>query len=147
MNTAQSFTAVLDGRKHKVRNLWQRGDIFYARLKITYPGEEVPKMRRVLLKAKTVSEATKELRELQVKRDKGKTIVRGRTPTLKEYGQKYIDRLFKGNRKRPATITSENGHFTSGPGSLASNGSTESPRGRFSGHWTNAPPMESTTHV
>ena len=102
---------VYNGRKRKVRSLWQRGGTFYARLKITYPGEEEAKVRRVPLKAKTVPEATKELRALQVKRDKGQTIVRERTPTLKEYGQKYIDRLFTGNRKRPKTITSENGHL------------------------------------
>ena len=105
------FIPVYNGRKRKVRSLWQRGGTFYARLKITYPGEEEAKVRRVPLKAKTVPEATKELRELQVKRDKGQTIVRERTPTLKEYGQKYIDRLFTGNRKRPKTITSENGHL------------------------------------
>ena len=111
MNTANSFTPVDDSRKRKVRNLWQRGDIFYARLKITYPGEEEAKVRRVPLKAKTVPEATRELRELQVRRDKGQTITRSRTPTLMEYGQKYINRLFTGNRKRPKTITSEKGHL------------------------------------
>ncbi len=100
MNTAQSFTPVLDSRKRKVSNLWQRGDIFYARLKITYPGEEVPKMRRVPLKAKTVPEATKELRELQVKRDKGQTMTRTHS-NLEEYGQKYIDRLFTGTASGP----------------------------------------------
>jgi integrase len=105
------FMPVYNGRKRKVRSLSQRGGTFYARLKITYPGEEEAKVRRVPLKAKTVPEATKELRALQVKRDKGQTIVRERTPTLKEYGQKYIDRLSVGNRKRPATITSESGHF------------------------------------
>ena len=37
MNT-QQFTPVLDGRKRKVRSLWQRGDMYYARIKIAYPG-------------------------------------------------------------------------------------------------------------
>ena len=74
-------------------------------------GEEA-KVRRVPLKARTVPEAVRELRGLQVKRDKGQTIVRERTPTLEEYGQKYIDRLFTGNRKRPRTISSENGHLS-----------------------------------
>jgi len=111
MNTAKSFTPVFDGRKRKVRNLWQRGDIFYARLKIPYPGEETPKVRRIPLKAKTVPSAIKELRELQVKRDKGKTVVRGNTPTLAEYSEKYIDRLYEGNRKRLKTISSEKGHL------------------------------------
>ena len=46
MNTAKSFTSVLDGRKRKVRNLWQRGDRYYARIKIAYPGEDRAKTRR-----------------------------------------------------------------------------------------------------
>ena len=79
------FIPVHDGRKRKVRSLWQRGDTFYARLKITYPGEEEAKVRRVPLKARTVPEAIKELRALQVKRDKGQTIVRERTPTLNNF--------------------------------------------------------------
>ena len=110
MNTAKSFTSVLDGRKRKVRSLWQRGDTFYARLKIAYPGEEEAKVRRVPLKAKTVPEAAKELRELQVKRDKGRTITRERTPTLANFATCYIDRLYAGNRKRLGTIVGESGH-------------------------------------
>jgi len=39
---------VYNGRKRKVRSLSQRGGTFYARLKITYPGEEEAKVRRVL---------------------------------------------------------------------------------------------------
>ena len=49
---------VYNGRKRKVRSLSQRGGTFYARLKITYPGEEEAKVRRVPLKARTVPEAT-----------------------------------------------------------------------------------------
>ena len=105
MNTNRSFTPVLYGRKRKVRNLWQRGDIFYARIKIPYPGEETPKVRCIPLKAKTIPSAVKELLELQVKRDKGKTVVRGNTPTLAEYSEKYIDRLYEGNRKQLKTGT------------------------------------------
>jgi len=110
MNKAQSFTPVLDGRKRKVRGLWHRGNRFYGRLKIAFPGEDAPKVRRVPLKAITVAAANKELRELHVSRDKGKRITRERTPTLAEYGQQYIDRLYAGSRKRPRTISSESGH-------------------------------------
>ena len=85
MNTAKSFTSVLDGRKRKVRNLWQRGDRFYARIKIAYPGEDRAKTRRVPLKAGNVTAAVKELRELLVKRDKGRTITRERTQTLADF--------------------------------------------------------------
>jgi hypothetical protein len=68
MNKARSFTPVLDSRKRKLRNLWQRGGRYYARIKIAYPGEEVPKTRRVPLKAGNVTEAVTELRQLLVKR-------------------------------------------------------------------------------
>ena len=111
MNTSGIYTPVLDGRKRKVRSLWQRGGKYYARLKIAYPGEETPSVRRIPLKATTVPEATKELRNLQVMRDKGQTVVRGRTPTLAEFAQQYIERLHMGNRKRPKTISSECGHL------------------------------------
>ena len=47
---------------------------------------------------------------MQVKRDKGQTITRERTPTLAEFANLYIERLYAGNRKRPDTIVSENGH-------------------------------------
>ena len=111
MNTSTSYTPVIDGRKRKVRSLWQRGGKYYARLKIAYPGEETPSVRRIPLKATTVPEATKELRNLQVMRDKGQTVVRGRTPTLAEFAKQYIERLHMGNRKRPKTISSECGHL------------------------------------
>ena len=40
MNKALTFTPVFDSRKRKLRNLWQRGDRYYARIKIAYPGED-----------------------------------------------------------------------------------------------------------
>ena len=96
MSTSRSFTPVYDSRKRKVRNLWQRGGKFYARLKIAYPGEDAPVVRRVPHKAATVVGATKELRELQVRRDQGKSTVRGRTPLLKVYATEYIHRIEEG---------------------------------------------------
>ena len=71
MNKPRSFTPVFDSRKRKLRNLWQRSDRFYARIKIAYLGEDGAKTRRVPLKAGNVTEAAKELRGLLVKRDKG----------------------------------------------------------------------------
>ena len=110
MNKARSFTPVFDSRKRKLRNLWQRGDRYYARIKIAYPGEDRAKTRRVPLKAGNVTEAVKELRELLVKRDKGRTITRERTQTLADFAACYIDRLYAGNRKRLGTIVGESGH-------------------------------------
>ena len=62
------------------------------------------------LKAGNVTEAVKELRELLVKRDKGRTITRERNQTLADFAACYIDRLYAGNRKRLGTIVGESGH-------------------------------------
>ena len=45
MNKERSFTPVFDSRKRKLRNLWKRGDRYYARIKIAkalrdFHGEE-----------------------------------------------------------------------------------------------------------
>ena len=58
MNKALTFTPVFDSRKRKIRNLWQRGDRYYARIKIAYPGEDRAKTRRVPLKAREFHIAT-----------------------------------------------------------------------------------------
>ena len=110
MVNARQFTPVLDGRKRKVKSLWKRGEMYYARLKIAYPGEDFPKTRRIPLKAKSVPAAIRELRELQVKRDKRQVTTRERTPTLAEFADLYIERLHAGNRKAHDTIVSEKGH-------------------------------------
>jgi hypothetical protein len=34
-NASTPFVKVLDGRKQPIRNLWQRGNTFYARLTVT----------------------------------------------------------------------------------------------------------------
>ena len=39
------FMPVYDGRNAKIRGLWKRGDKFYARLSIAYPGEDHPKVK------------------------------------------------------------------------------------------------------
>ena len=104
------FIQVIDGRNAKIRGLWKRGDIFYARLKITYPGEDRAKVRRVPLKAATVPEARKEQRKLMIARDQGKSVTRERTPNLGEFAGEYIDRLMTSGRKRWETIKSERTH-------------------------------------
>ena len=101
---------VYDGRNAKIRGLWKRGDKFYARLSIAYPGEDHPKVRRVPLKAANLTDARKEQRQLMVSRDTGETITRGRTPTLAEFADKYIEWLRVGNRKRMGTIKTERTH-------------------------------------
>ena len=104
------FIQVIDGRNAKIRGLWKKGDKFYARLKITCPGEDHPKVRRVPLKAATVPEARKEQRKLMVARDQDKSVTRERTPTLGEFAGEYIDWLMASGRKRREKIKSERTH-------------------------------------
>ena len=114
----QEFKPVYDGRKAKIKGLWKRGDKYYARLKIAFPGEDSPKVRRISLKATTVASARKAQLELIVKRDGGNTVTRQRTPTLAEFAETYTERLMAGNRKRPETIKSERTHARFWAGSL-----------------------------
>ena len=42
-----------------------------------------------------------------VKRDRGSTVTRERTPTLADFAATYIERLYAGERKRLGTIIAE----------------------------------------
>ena len=58
------FVRVLDGRKQPIRNLWKRGERFYARLTVALPsGAKVEK--RIALKATSVTDAKTELAKAQ----------------------------------------------------------------------------------
>ena len=61
MTHSGKYIPVYDARKAKIRGLWQRSSKYYARLKIAYPGEDHPKVRRVPLEGTTVANARKEL--------------------------------------------------------------------------------------
>ena len=49
---------VFDGRKAKIKGLWKRGDKYYARLEIAFPGEDCPKVRRMLKGVDVIEELT-----------------------------------------------------------------------------------------
>jgi len=100
MTHGGEYIPVYDARQAKIRGLWQRGSKYYARLKIAYPAEDHPKVRRVPLKGATVANARKELNALRVSSEKGQATVRERTLLLADYAPEYIRRIEEGNRKR-----------------------------------------------
>ncbi|MCU0788803.1 MAG: hypothetical protein MUC91_11555 [Verrucomicrobia bacterium] len=67
-NESTPFVKVLDGRKQPIRNLWQRGKTFYARLSVTtQSGSKSDK--RIALNATTVTDAKSELAKLRLQRN------------------------------------------------------------------------------
>jgi hypothetical protein len=67
-NESTPFVKVLDGRKQPIRNLWRRGDAFYARLGVaSQSGAKVDK--GIALKASTAADAKAELAKLRLQRD------------------------------------------------------------------------------
>ena len=104
------YQKVYDGRKRRIRGLWNRGGVFYAQLSL--PNEAgVRKMRRVKLNATTVASATDELRRMIIDRDDDQLPAMVRKPKFDNYAQDYIDREYALGRKTDRTLNTESGHI------------------------------------
>ena len=104
------YQKVYDGRKRRIRGLWNRGGAFYAQLSL--PNEDgVRKMRRVKLNATTVASATDELRRMVIDRDDDQLPAMVRKPKFDNYAQDYIDREYALGRKTDRTLNTESGHI------------------------------------
>ena len=86
------YQKVYDGRKRRIRGLWNRGGAFYAQLSLPN-ADGVRKMRRVKLNATTVASATDELRRMVIDRDDDQLPAMVRKPRFDNYAQDYIDRV------------------------------------------------------
>ena len=107
---AVKYQKVHDGRKRRIRGLWNRGGAFYAQLSL--PNEDgVRKMRRVKLNATTVASATDELRRMVIDRDDDQLPAMVRKPRFDNYAQDYIDREYALGRKTDRTLNTESGHI------------------------------------
>jgi len=107
---AVKYQKVHDGRKRRIRGLWNRGGVFYAQLSL--PNEDgVQKMRRVKLNATTVASATDELRRMVIDRDDDQLPAMVRKPRFDNYAQDYIDREYALGRKTDRTLNTESGHI------------------------------------
>ncbi len=98
------FVKVLNRRKQPIRNLWKRGDSYYAQLQVD--GTQ----RKVRLAANTTAEAEDELGKLKAKRSEGVLQVVRHAPKLADAIKSY-----KASpeylAKRPSTQASETGHL------------------------------------
>lgn len=102
------FVRVLDGRKQPIRNLWQRGDKFYARLNVTLPsGAKV--QRRISLTAASVQAAKDELATLRQQRNSSALPLVQASPLFAEFKETYL--AAHRNLKRPGTLDCEQVHL------------------------------------
>ena len=102
------FVRVLDGRKQPIRNLWKRGDRFYARLTVTLPsGAKTEK--RIALKASCVADAKVELANLVQQRGTNSLQLSENAPLLSEFVETYL--TAHANLKRLSTLKCERIHL------------------------------------
>lgn len=81
------FTNAKDARKRKVRGLWQRGERYYAQVRV--PGEK--SARKIPLDAKTLTEAKEAMAAARMKAREGALPKGGVKPTLTAYVHDYLD--------------------------------------------------------
>ena len=107
------FVKATDSRGNPIRGLWQRGERYYAQLRV--PGKEgavrVPLVDDAGAPLRTVAQSRAALHELQKQRRENRLPVLKRTPTLGEWIETYLAWLRTTNAKDPATITKEAGHL------------------------------------
>lgn len=85
----KSFTPVFDSRKRKIFGLWQRGERYYAQLRVDLGnGRTAP--RRFPLTAATLDEAKGELDRKRVERKDNKLPQIGRRPKFADFAQEYL---------------------------------------------------------
>jgi integrase len=89
-NHGLSFTPVFDTRKRKIPGLWQRGERYYAQLRVDLGnGHTAP--RRLALNARNLDEAKGELESKRTQRRDGKLPQTGNRPKFEVVAQEYLD--------------------------------------------------------
>ena len=80
-NAVSRFVAVFDSRKRKIRGLWQRGERYYAQMRMEVEGGQT-KPKRLPLTAKTLDQARAELEKLRTENRAGKLPLPVRRPSF-----------------------------------------------------------------
>jgi hypothetical protein len=106
-NRNLKFRRVYDGRKRPVPALWQRGEKFYARLRVDN-GCGATVDRRIPLVARTVAEARLEIERLRVKRADNTLGIIALAPTFADHSATYLADIKLA--KRPCTVALEGIH-------------------------------------
>ena len=102
---SDSFIAVQDTNRKRIRGLWHRGAKYY--LQVRLPGESVP--RKFPLAATSLSEAKTALEKKRTELRQGNIPSRGRKPGFSDYVEKYLHPLENAERpgKSSRTISEE----------------------------------------
>ena len=88
-NHGESFLPVADSRKRKIIGLWQRGDRYYAQLRVDLGnGRTAP--RRVALDANDLDAAKAELERKRTERRDGKLPLPGHRPKFDQLANEYL---------------------------------------------------------
>jgi integrase len=90
---AARFLPVLDSRKRKIRGLCQRGDRYYAQLRVD------GKAKRIPLEAATLEQAKAELEKIRTQNREGKLPTTGHRPLFRDFVEQYLASPIHGLKK------------------------------------------------
>ena len=107
---AAKYQKIYDGRKHRVRGLWKRGDTFYAQLSLP-DADGNKRVRHVPLEANTIASAADELRRMMIKRNDNQLPAMVQNPRFDHFAQEYLEREYALGRKTLKTLGTESGHI------------------------------------
>lgn len=102
---ATPFKPVFHKNGHRIAGLWQRGNRFYAQLRIKEAGRS--RMTRRPLKAETLAKAVEELAELKVNRNRGELKLSGHAPKLVDAIAKYKESAEYAGKRAATRVTEE----------------------------------------
>lgn len=106
---AARYEQVFDGRKQRVRGLWKRGEVFYARFSATDHTGRARDTFRSLEGVTTVPAAKAALEKLRTEASKRSIPTDGRCPSFADFGARYLSEV--STQKRPATFRKERAHI------------------------------------
>ncbi|MCC6698742.1 MAG: site-specific integrase [Candidatus Hydrogenedentes bacterium] len=105
-----SYLPVFDGRKRRVRGLWQRNGTFVARLTTETPDGRKKLVWHVLKDAQSVSEARQAMADLETQRRQSVLVTRGEAPRFADFVARYTAGPMA--TKRSSTQAKETTHLT-----------------------------------
>ncbi len=93
------FLPVLNTRKRKIRGLWQRGNKYYAQIRMDI-GNGQSKPKRISLIATTLDGAQKELEKKRTENRAGKLQLPGNRPQFKDFADEYLSSPIHAQKKQ-----------------------------------------------
>lgn len=84
------YLPVFDGRKRRIRGLWQRNNSFVARLTTETPDGRKKLVWHVLSEAQSVAEAKQAMADLDLQRRQSVLVARGEAPRFDDFVERYM---------------------------------------------------------